>query len=49
MYSKNKPILEAVFPANNGWRLTGLTDEEIADMVMMNLRSCYPNVAEPKA
>jgi monoamine oxidase len=49
MYSKNKPILEAVFPANNGWRLTGLTDEEIADIVMTNLRSCYPNVAEPKA
>jgi len=49
MYSKNKPILEAIFPANNGWRLTGLTDEEIADIVMTNLRSCYPNVAEPKA
>lgn len=49
MYSKNKPILEAVFPANMGWKLTGLRDEEIADMVMTNLRSCYPNVVEPKS
>ena len=49
MYSKNKPILEAVFPANMGWKLTGLRDEEIADMVMTNLRTCYPNVVEPKS
>jgi monoamine oxidase len=49
MYSKNKPILEAVCPADIGWRLSGLSDEEIIDMAMLNLRTYYPTAADPKA
>lgn len=47
MCSKNKPILEAVCPANVGWKLSGMADEEIADMMMTNLREFYPAAPEP--
>jgi len=47
MCSKNKPILEAVCPANVGWKLSGMSDEEIADMMMTNLREFYPAAPEP--
>jgi monoamine oxidase len=49
MYSKNKPFLEAVCPANIGWKLAGLSDEEIVDMALTNLRTYYPNAADPTA
>ena len=48
-YSKNKPILEAVCPADIGWKLTGINDESIIDMVTSQLRNYYPDMPEPKA
>jgi len=47
MNSKDKPVLEAVFPANMGWKLARLSDEEIIDNVIENLRMCFHNVVEP--
>lgn len=48
-YSKNKPILEAVCPADIGWKLTGINDETIIDIVTSQLRNYYPDMPEPKA
>ena len=49
MSSKNKPILEAVCPANVGWKLSGSPDDEIMDSMMMNLRAFYPDAPDPIA
>ncbi len=48
-YSKNKPILEAICPADIGWKLTGMPDETIIDIVTSHLRNYYPNMPEPCA
>jgi hypothetical protein len=48
-YSKNKSILEAICPANIGWKLVGKNDEEIVEIMMSQLRNYYPVVPEPKA
>jgi hypothetical protein len=48
-YSKNKPILEAICPADIGWQLTGLTDEKIIDTITSHLKNYYPNMPEPFA
>jgi hypothetical protein len=48
-YSKNKPILEAICPADIGWKLTGLTDEKIIDIITSHLKNYYPNMPEPFA
>jgi len=48
-YSKNKPILEAICPADIGWKLTGVNDEKIIDTVISQLRNYYPDMPEPKA
>ena len=48
-YSKNKPILEAICPADIGWKLAGQTDEEIIDVILSQLNNYFPNVPEPKA
>jgi hypothetical protein len=49
IFSKNKPILEAICPADIGFKLAGKTDEEIVDIIMSNLRIYYPNAPDPKA
>jgi monoamine oxidase len=46
-YSKQKPILEAICPANIGWKLSGKSDEEIVEIAMSNLRNYYPNAPDP--
>jgi hypothetical protein len=46
-YSKQKPILEAICPANIGWKLSGKSDEEIVEIAMTNLRNYYPNAPDP--
>ena len=48
-YSKNKPVLEAIFPADIGWKLAGKSDEYIIDMVLSQLNNYFPNMPEPKA
>ena len=48
-YSKNKPILEAICPANIGWNLSGKNDEEIIETMLTQLQNYYPVVPEPKA
>ena len=48
-YSKNKPILEAVCPADIGWKLRSLNDEIIIDIMTAQLRNYYPDMPEPKA
>ena len=48
-YSKNKPILEAICPADIGWKLTGLADEKIINIITSHLRNYYPNMPEPFA
>jgi len=48
-YSKNKPILEAICPADIGWKLSGVNDENIIDIVTSQLRNYYPDMPEPKA
>ena len=48
-YSKNKPIIEAICPAEIGWKLTGKTDEEIIDLILSQLQNYFPNIPEPKA
>jgi hypothetical protein len=48
-YSKNKPIIEAICPAEIGWKLTGKTDEEIIDLILSQLENYFPNMLEPKA
>jgi len=49
IFSKNKPILEAICPADIGFKLAGKSDEEIVDIIMTNLRIYYPNAPDPKA
>jgi hypothetical protein len=49
IFSKNKPILEAICPADIGFKLAGKSDEEIVDMIMTNLRIYYPDAPDPKA
>ena len=46
-YSKNKPIIEAICPAEIGWKLTGKTDEEIIDLILSQLQNYFPNMPEP--
>jgi monoamine oxidase len=48
-YSKNKPILEAICPADIGWKLAGMNDETILEIVSSQLRNYYPNMPEPIA
>jgi len=48
-YSKNKPILEAICPADIGWKLRGVNDEIIIDTMITQLRNYYPEMPEPKA
>jgi hypothetical protein len=48
-YSKNKPILEAICPADIGWKLRGVNDEIIIDTMITQLRNYYPDMPEPKA
>ena len=48
-YSKNKPILEAICPADVGWSLAGQTDEELADNMLLQLRQYYPWLPDPIA
>lgn len=48
-YSKNKPILEAICPADIGWKLRGVNDEIIIDTMTAQLRNYYPDMPEPKA
>jgi polyamine oxidase len=49
MVSKNMPILEAICPADNGFRLTHKSDEEIVDMVLDHLKLYFKNVPFPKS
>ena len=49
MVSKNMPILEAICPADNGFRLTGKSDEEIVDTVLDHLKLYFNNVPFPKS
>jgi monoamine oxidase len=48
-YSKNKPILEAICPADVGWSLVGQSDEELADNMLLQLRQYYPWLPDPIA
>lgn len=48
-YTKNKPILEAIFPAEMGWKLSGIPDDKIIDIVLEQLHNYYPNIPKPKA
>jgi hypothetical protein len=49
MVSKNMPVLEAICPADNGFRLTGKSDEEIVDTVLDHLKLYFKNVPFPKS
>jgi hypothetical protein len=46
-YLKNKPILEAICPAEVGWSLSGIKDEEIIDDVLIELKKYYPFICDP--
>lgn len=48
-YSKGKPILEAICPAESGWALTGQSDEELLDNMLWQLRNYYPHLPDPIA
>lgn len=48
-YSKGKPILEAICPAETGWALTGQSDEELLDNMLSQLRNYYPHLPDPIA
>jgi monoamine oxidase len=48
-YSKGKPILEAICPAETGWALTGQSDEELLDNMLWQLRNYYPHLPDPIA
>jgi monoamine oxidase len=47
MTLKNKPIIEAICPADIGWALAGKSDEEIIDQIMTKLRKFYPYAPDP--
>lgn len=44
---KGYPILEAICPAELGWKLVGKSDEEIVDVVMEVLRMHFPDAPDP--
>lgn len=46
-YLKNKPILEAICPAEVGWYLSRKKDEEIIDDVLIELKKYYPFICDP--
>ena len=48
-HSKNKPILEAICPADVGWALTGKSDEELLDSMLSQMRNYYPHLPNPIA
>ena len=48
-HSKNKPILEAICPADVGWALTGKSDEELLDSMLFQIRNYYPHLPDPIA
>jgi len=48
-YSKCKPILEAICPAETGWALTGQPDEELLDNMLSQIRNYYPHLPDPIA
>lgn len=48
-YSKNKPILEAICPAEAGWSLAGQSDEELIDNMLHQIRNYYPHLPDPIA
>jgi monoamine oxidase len=47
MTLKNKPIIEAICPADIGWALAGKSDDEIIDQIMTKLRKFYPYAPDP--
>ena len=47
--SKNMPILEAICPADSGFRLAHKSDEEIVDSVLEHLKLYFKNVPFPKS
>jgi monoamine oxidase len=49
MSSKKLPILEAICPADNGWKLVGKCDEDIVDSVMDHLKKYFIDVPFPKS
>lgn len=49
MVSKNMPILEAICPADHGFRLSHKSDEEIVDTVFDHLKLYFKNVSFPKS
>ena len=49
MVSKNVPILEAICPADNGFRFSHKPDEEIVDSVLDHLKLYFNNVPFPKS
>jgi hypothetical protein len=49
MVSKNMPILEAICPADHGFRLSHKSDEEIVDTVFDHLKLYFKNVPFPKS
>ena len=49
MVSKNVPILEAICPADHGFRLSHKSDEEIVDTVLDHLKLYFKNVPFPKS
>ncbi len=48
-YSKGKPILEAICPAEAGWSLAGQSDEELIDNMLHQIRNYYPHLPDPIA
>jgi monoamine oxidase len=49
MVSKNVPILEAICPADHGFRLSHKSDEEIVNFVLDHLKLYFKNVPFPKS
>jgi hypothetical protein len=49
MVSKNVPILEAICPADSGFRFSHKSDEEIVDSVLDHLKLYFKNVPFPKS
>jgi len=44
---KGYPILEAICPAELGWKLVGKSDDEIVDVAMEVLRMHFPSAPDP--
>ena len=49
MVSKNMPILEAICPADNGWKIAKKSDEDIVDNVLDHLKLYFKNIPFPKS